>query len=359
MPRLASIASRLGPGSVSVMVDHPSQVPLLANLSSASGHPPLVFLKVDTGYRRAGVEPDSPACEALIDTLLASEAAGDCVFHGLYSHASHSYGMRDDWRAMELLAAEFLGVQKAAGKVRSRSPGHSLVLSVGATPTATTVQHPGLGDGVSADAGGGTAVGGEATAPTGLLTKLFGELKTDGLELEVHAGVYPTLDLQQLATHARDRSLMTHEDIAFDVLVEVASLYPGRGADGTTEALVTAGCLALGREPVQDKGALPGKDYSGWGMVSPWNSRNVAPGADFPRVHRGWQVGRISQEHGILVWKGEKQEEIPLEVGQRLRIWPNHSCIAGAGFDRYLIVDSRNKGKEDEVIDVWPRWRGW
>jgi hypothetical protein len=24
-----------------------------------------------------------------------------------------------------------------------------------------------------------------------------------------------------------------------------------------------------------------------------------------------------------------------------------------------LIVDSRNKGREDEVVDVWPRWHGW
>jgi hypothetical protein len=49
----------------------------------------------------------------------------------------------------------------------------------------------------------------------------------------------PTLDLQQLATHARDSSLMTADDIAVTVLAEVASgkphsslvtrlLYPGR-----------------------------------------------------------------------------------------------------------------------------------
>jgi D-serine deaminase-like pyridoxal phosphate-dependent protein len=334
------------------MIDHPDQVPLLAKLSVAAGHAPLVFLKVDTGYHRAGVEPDSLICDALVDALLSSEAAGHCTLHGLYSHASHSYGLREDWRAMELLAVEFTGVRRVAVKVRSKSPGHRLVLSVGATPTATTVQHPDLGS----NAGSGEGAG---SAPTAALNELFAGMKTDGLEMEVHAGVYPTLDLQQLATHARDSSLMTHEDIAFDVLVEVASLYPGRGVNGTAEALVTAGCLALGREPVIDKGPVPGREYSGWGIVSPWNSNNVVPGVHFPRVHGGWQVGRISQEHGILVWKGEKADLVPLEVGQRLRIWPNHSCISGAGFDHYLVVDSRNKGKEDEIVDVWARWRGW
>lgn len=151
---------------------------------------------------------------------------------------------------------------------------------------------------------------------------------------------------------------MTADDIAISVLAEVASLYPGRGANGTTEVLINAGTLALGREPVTDKGKVPGQDYAGWGFIMPWGLDNPVPGPDFPRVHNGWQVGRISQEHGILTWQG-KGDEIPLQYGQKVRVWPNHSCIAGSGFDWYLIVDGRNKGREDEVVDVWPRWRGW
>lgn len=108
-----------------------------------------------------------------------------------------------------------------------------------------------------------------------------------------------------------------------------------------------------------DKGEIPGQDYSAWGLVMPWGLQNPAPGPEFPRMHEGWQVGRISQEHGILTWQGKKEDVLPLEYGQRVRVWPNHSCIAGAGFDWYLIVDSRRKGREDEVVDVWPRWRGW
>lgn len=79
-------------------------------------------------------------------------------------------------------------------------------------------------------------------------------------------------------------------------------------------------------------------------------------------------MGRISQEHGILTWNGpsssgsekENASEIPeLKVGDKVRIWPNHSCVAGAAFDYYLVVDSRKEGNKDEVVDVWPRWRGW
>lgn len=96
-----------------------------------------------------------------------------------------------------------------------------------------------------------------------------------------------------------------------------------------------------------------------WGSTALQSGQPV-PGADFPRVHGGWQVGRISQEHGILTWNGgPKEDEVPLAVGDKVRVWPNHSCVAGAAFDWYLVVDSRNEGREDEVVDVWPRWRGW
>jgi D-serine deaminase-like pyridoxal phosphate-dependent protein len=78
-------------------------------------------------------------------------------------------------------------------------------------------------------------------------------------------------------------------------------------------------------------------------------------------------MGRISQEHGTVTWKGNPatagmagmagmgtQEEGKFEVGQKIRVWPNHACIAGAGFGWYFVVDGG-----DEVVDVWPRWRGW
>ncbi|KAK3393577.1 putative serine dehydratase domain-containing protein [Podospora didyma] len=350
--RLAKFCSELGPSSLLVLVDHPDQLTSATAITKLSGHPPRVFIKIDAQYGRAGVPADSPACSELVDAVLAAEAAGTCIFHGLYTHAGQSYGSREDWAAMDHLVAEFDHLNQVAVQVCSKSPGHpALVLSAGATPTATTIQNPLLFSGPRDD-----NTGALAKLPT-----LLNNSKLAGNILEVHAGVYPTLDMQQLATHARDSSLMTSDNIAISIVAEVASVYPGRGENGTTEVLVNAGTLALGREPVTDKGPVPGRDYAGWGMVMPWGGARdtPAPGPDFPRIHGGWQVGKISQEHGILVWKGTKEDEVLLKVGDRVRIWPNHSCIAGAGFDWYLIVDSRNQGREDEVVDVWPRWKGW
>lgn len=358
--RLAAISKDLGPDSVSVMIDNPAQVPLLAALKSQSGgNKPRVFLKIDVKYNRAGAIPGTPTYESLLKAILSSEAEGSCVLHGLYAHAGQSYYTRKDWDALMYLTDEFATLSSVAREIRAQSPGHQLVLSVGATPTATALQHPDVATGgtTSSSGGGGNE---EAGARAASLSALITTLKGEGLALEVHAGVYPTLDLQQLATHARDGSLLSSGDIAISVVAEVASLYAGRGEGGSTEALVNAGSLALGREPCKEDGE---GHYAGWGVVAPWGEAALegsdpAP-REFPAVHRGWQVGKISQEHGILVWKGAREAEVPLSFGQRVRIWPNHACIAGAGYDHYLVVDSRRTGREDEVVDVWQRWNGW
>jgi D-serine deaminase-like pyridoxal phosphate-dependent protein len=77
-----------------------------------------------------------------------------------------------------------------------------------------------------------------------------------------------------------------------------------------------------------------------------------------PEDHEGWQVGRISQEHGILTWNGDRAP-LPLVIEQKVRIFPNRACVAGACFDWYLVFDSDKSGSENRIVDGWPRWRGW
>ncbi|KAK7984902.1 hypothetical protein PG996_005862 [Apiospora saccharicola] len=358
--RLAPLSAQLGPGGLSVMVDHPDQIKHLTALASKSGNPPLVFLKVNCGSDRAGVVPDTPECNSLIDKLLVSEAVGCCEFLGVYTHTSQSYDTRSDWEALEYLGTEFGAVYRAAQVVRKERPDHPLIIAVGASPQVTSLQHPGFSEPAP-------ACGNPSTPSEALVNKmshLITTLKAENLTLEAHAGVYTTLDIQQLASHARSSDYLNSAALALTVLVEVVSLYPQRnGANGSTaEALINGGTLALAREPCKDKGSEPGKHYSAWGLVSPWNcGGQPAPGPGFPAEYEGWEVGRVTQEHGILTWAGapESQQRAPLHVGQRLRVWPNHACITGAQHDWYLVVDSRNGGRKDEIVDVWPRWSGW
>lgn len=349
MDRLAGVSKTLGADNLSLMIDHPSQLSCAEDILSKSGNKPHCFMKVDMGYRRAGVIPSTPDCEDLIKALLAHHNAGKLVFFGIYAHAGHSYEAREDWRAMDYLNAEFKALEEVAASIEAKKPGHALTLSVGASPTTTSLQHPDIEKESS----------GKPSEAVAVVSSYLHDLKQKGYHLEVHAGVYPVLDLQQLATHARDQSLLSADSIAISILVEIASLYAGRGPNGTTEALIDAGCLALGREPCADLGETKGQHYSGWGIVAPWGIENPVPDQQFPAVHGGWQVGKVSQEHGVLRWRSEPEHLVPLELGQKIRIWPNHACVAGAGFDKYYIVDSRREGHEDEVIDIWQRWNGW
>jgi D-serine deaminase-like pyridoxal phosphate-dependent protein len=62
-----------------------------------------------------------------------------------------------------------------------------------------------------------------------------------------------------------------------------------------------------------------------------------------------------NQEHGLVaVRPGGKGELPPLEVGDVVRILPNHACATAAQHDKYLVLGDRN-----EVAAVWPRFRGW
>ncbi|KAL2044888.1 hypothetical protein N7G274_002663 [Stereocaulon virgatum] len=162
--------------------------------------------------------------------------------------------------------------------------------------------------------------------------------------------------MQQLATkaspsaHIEDltgqRSNKSTADVELTVMAEVASVYGDRDSP---EALIVAGSLALGREPC--------KSYSGWGLVSDWGMDSKIDGEG----RSGWQVGRISQEHGILTVDSKFDgNPMNLTIGQRIRIWPNHACVADAGFGWYLVVDSDlPDDRRDEIVDVWVRWRGW
>lgn len=339
--RLGYLAHRCGKGSISLLVDNIAQLESLATVHRLSGHEIGLYVKIDTGYHRAGLRPDSSEVKDLLTRIVEeTEPSGKAYLEGFYSHAGHSYAVDSRAGAMSLLILEIEGLVQAAKEAStlrfSRQDGHPrrFVLSVGATPTATSVQNLDCG----------------TTENTSWHRESAGLKKCiDGhraaFELEIHAGVYPILDMQQLATAASPSAVeasgnISAEDIALTILTEVASVYPGRE---TPEALIAAGSLALGREPC--------KSYTGWGVLSAWG---------LPAKSSGWMVGRISQEHGMLTTAPGTASPCDLHVGDKVRIWPNHACVAGAGYGWYLVVDSSlPEDQRDKIVDVWIRWRGW
>ncbi|KAL9576876.1 MAG: hypothetical protein Q9212_006749, partial [Teloschistes hypoglaucus] len=255
--RLSQIGKQLSPGSVSVLVDHCDQLKHLSVFKEDTGYPLHVFIKIDTGYGRAGVVTESSQFRQLLSHLLNdSNLSGHAKFSGLYSHSGHSYAVNTASQAINVLVKEIESLSQVSNHIKSLYDdlvNQSLTLSVGATPTATSVKslvHAAAGD---------RATG---SSEDNVLRRCIHNVKVNHDILELHAGVYAFLDLQQLATQASPSAAnpsaglgLSTTDIAFTVLAEVVSFYEERNSP---EALIAAGTLALGREPC--------KSYQGWGI---------------------------------------------------------------------------------------------
>jgi D-serine deaminase-like pyridoxal phosphate-dependent protein len=96
-----------------------------------------VFLKIDCGYHRCGVEPDDPRA---IDIPRRLTDAAHLRFAGILTHAGHSYhaGSWDEVREIARRERDVM-VEHAA---RLRAEGVEVpVVSVGSTPTISAVDH--------------------------------------------------------------------------------------------------------------------------------------------------------------------------------------------------------------------------
>lgn len=345
VPRLAKIARRLGPKSLVFMIDHPSQLAALSHFRNEAGFAGGVYIKIDTGYHRAGIPATSINKGNLVEKIFQLEKQGDVHLVGLYSHSSLSYAGSKPADAFGSLTSEIKGCLEALHELRKydNNRNRSIDISVGASPQASAMQSL-VNDGQRA-----------GTSKTASELKALLETFSRGREgikasLEIHAGVYSILDLQQLATKSNE-SLRGHEqDIALTVAAEVVSVYNDHERY-QPEILIAVGTLGLGREPCQG--------YHGWGVVSTQSSPSLR-GSE-----RRLIVDRISQEHAILAWERQEGEDpvsmppIPLEVGQTVFVYPNHACVTGAMYKSYLIVDSLAKSDHGRVIDCWQRCSGW
>ncbi|TIA64858.1 hypothetical protein D6C83_02546 [Aureobasidium pullulans] len=339
IPRLAAIAKVLGEGAVGLFVDHPEQIKHLAKLDESVWPSTIpLFIKIAAPISRAGLLPRSESISPLVQAIVS---APKVRLVGAYAHMGESYGSNSPEEALEFLMHELKDAKAGADQIAKALPNGSsgkLTISLGATPTATAVQN--------------ALVENEWNDKFRIYVQ---EVKKN-YDVEIHAGVYPVLDMQQLATRARPttadgKPLLSTENIALRIMVEVASTYDEREKP---EALVAAGSIVLAREPC--------KSYPGWGVVTPWTGGSAPADAstvfDPAGSKTGWIVGRISQEHGNLTWEGSTDDMRKLDIGEKVMIWPNHACMAGPNFGYYVVVDGESS-EPDKVQDVWTRWRGW
>lgn len=96
-----------------------------------------VFLKVDCGYHRCGVEPDTDAAFSIPRAI--SEAA-NLHFAGILTHAGHSYNVRSREEVIEIARRERDVMVELASRLRSDGIEVPTV-SIGSTPTITHIDH--------------------------------------------------------------------------------------------------------------------------------------------------------------------------------------------------------------------------
>ncbi|OGM50558.1 hypothetical protein ABOM_000904 [Aspergillus bombycis] len=310
--RLALAAAELGPDSVSVMIDHPDQIKFLDTFARITGFAAGVFLKVDCGYHRAGLPPRAMDKGGLFSKLGEMEKTGAGRLVGIYSHSSLSYGGRSKGDALRHLRGEVEACLLALDSYAGVLPvDRELIVSVGATPQVVAAESVAEGDDAEFEE----------------LKKFLKEPDTGAFKgrvrVELHAGNYPLLDMQQMSTNAGGVREKFFDEVGVCVVAETCSVY-NDGEREYPEALVAVGTLGMGREPVR-----------------------VIKDGGF-------------QEHSILRWESEDvAKKIPLGVGQTVKIYPNHACITGAMYGWYLVVDSSSDPDSTKIVDVWVRWLGW
>lgn len=202
----------------------------------ASGQSLRVWMKVDCGYHRAGVDPEGPLAREVAARLDASSTLG---FGGLLTHAGHAYNAqsRDELVVVaEQERSTLVGLAKALRTSGIEVPA----VSVGSTPTMSVVED------------------------------------LDGVD-EMRPGNYVFYDQMQVELES-----CSIGDCAVTVLASVVSSQPGAG-----HCVIDAGALSLSKDSLQaDDGA------SDFGEIL-----ETLPPDPTTRTTR---VRSLSQEHGIL-----------------------------------------------------------
>lgn len=252
----------------------------LATARALGGSGLHVWLKVDCGAHRAGVDPTSPYALAVAKELAREN---DLVFDGILTHSGHAYKTRNRTEAAAIAEQERLGMVQFAQRL-ALAGVTVRGISVGSTPAMAA-----------------------ATDLTGVT--------------EARPGNYVFYDRTMVLI-----GCCGPDDVGVTVLASVVSHQPG--AD---HVVIDAGALALSK----DTGPA---------------HLDLAPSFGDVRGHPGLYVASLSQEHGVV--RGSPEALRGLQVGLRIEIVPNHSCLTVAHFDDYHVM------RDGREIDRWSIARG-
>lgn len=234
-----------------------------------------IWIKVDTGSRRTGVQPgDKETIDAILDTIESSEFMS---FRGFLTHAGESYNCRSN---NEILMVHRESVSRLAGLASYYRTAYPLLeISVGDTPTCSVADD-------------------------------FSNID------EIRPGNFVFYDLMQAAITS-----CTKRDIAVAVACPVVAKHRDRN-----EIILYGGAVHFAKDSVvTDEGtAIYGE------LVQ-------VEGDSWGEPPEGCYLHSLSQEHGILRVTDEVFSQI--NVGRMVAILPVHSCMTANMLQGYTTMN--------------------
>ncbi|MGE5341370.1 MAG: alanine racemase [Candidatus Omnitrophota bacterium] len=226
-----------------------------------------LWIKIDTGYHRTGIEWDQT--EEILSTARMIRRSLKLSFKGVLTHAGHAYKARSAAELEQIYADTVFKMNRIRNCLEEKAID-GVEISIGDTPTCSAIE------------------------------RFYG---TD----EIRCGNFVFYDVSQWLIGA-----CQPEDIAAAVSCPVIARYPRRN-----EIVVYGGAVHLSKESITDRQgrtlfglvALPDKISPTWGPV----------------VDQTF-ISALSQEHGIIKTTDAFIREI--RVGDTLMVLPVHSCLA-------------------------------
>lgn len=232
LPRAAALARRIE--RFNILIDSFDALRAVEALHESTKQVFDVFLKVDCGYHRAGVDPASPDSARLAVAIAQSPAAH---FQGLLTHAGHSYDVTTREEIARIAAEESASLTRFRALLAAEGLGE-VTRSIGSTPTLS-------------------------------IRATFDDCD------EIRPGNYVFYDAFQSTIGS-----CAPGDVACSVLATVVGSYPERG-----QAILDAGALALSK----DRGAEHVDPRCGYGLIcdldlKPLDARLVALSQEHGKV---------------------------------------------------------------------------
>ncbi len=277
---------------LSLILDSIVQVKIISDKACEHGINIPVLIELDCDGHRSGVTLDD---SLLLDIGKQIFSSKGITLRGVLTHAGESYGCKT-LDAIQQIAKIERDMAVKCSELLRKNDLPCPVVSIGSTPTANYVE----------DLNGIT---------------------------EIRAGVFIFYDLVMAGL-----GVCKVEDIGLSVLSSIIGHQDKKGW-----VITDSGWMGLSR----DRGTASQKIDQGYGLVcdikgQPFKDHLIVSG--------------VNQEHGIITSPDEKErfDVNQFQIGDIVRILPNHACATAAMYDRFNVINHESK-----VCDVWYRINGW